>query len=451
MTRIALLDGNNFYASCERVFRPSLQGVPLVVLSNNDGCAISRSEEAKALGIRMGAPWFQIRHLQEDTGLVALSANFALYGDMSDRMMSLAAGLGHRQEIYSIDECFVDLEGIPGDLVERAQRVRARILRWIGIPTCIGIGATKTLAKLANHVAKTADRKPGKYPHARGQVFDLCALADDERAALFQAIEAREVWGVGPRLADKLAQAGLHTVQQLADADPATVQGRWGVVLARTVRELQGVSCLQLDDLPAPKQQIACTRSFGHPVTELGGLQEAISEFTARAARKLRAQDSLAGQLLVFIRTSPFRPQDRQHNVYAMTPLARPTNDTAHLTQAAQRLLRGLYRPGHKYAKAGVMLMDLQAVANEQGLLDLGDGEAGMPSSVSPAASASSPSQRQRPQLMQALDSLNQRYGHGTIQLASAGTPDAPKGWGMKQERRTTQYTTDWGGLALAG
>ena len=157
---IALLDGNNFYASCERVFRPSLQGVPLVVLSNNDGCAIARSEEAKALGIRMGAPWFEIRHLQAQ-GLVALSANFTLYGDMSDRMMSLAAGLGHRQEIYSIDECFIDLGGVQGDLVQRAQRLRARVRQWTGLPTCIGIGATNTLAKLANHVAKDAERKPG--------------------------------------------------------------------------------------------------------------------------------------------------------------------------------------------------------------------------------------------------------------------------------------------------
>ena len=185
---IALLDGNNFYASCERVFRPSLRGVPLVVLSNNDGCAISRSDEAKALGIRMGAPWFQIRHLQEQAGLVALSANFALYGDMSDRMMSLAAGMGHRQEIYSIDECFIDLEGIRGDLIARAHKVRARILDWIGIPTCIGIGATKTLAKLANHIAKTADRKPGVYPHATGQVFDIGALGEGLRCELLQAI-----------------------------------------------------------------------------------------------------------------------------------------------------------------------------------------------------------------------------------------------------------------------
>jgi DNA polymerase V len=431
---IALLDGNNFYASCERVFRPSLRGVPLVVLSNNDGCAISRSDEAKALGIRMGAPWFQIRHLQEQAGLVALSANFALYGDMSDRMMSLAAGMGHRQEIYSIDECFIDLEGIRGDLIARAHKVRARILDWIGIPTCIGIGATKTLAKLANHIAKTADRKPGVYPHATGQVFDIGALGEGLRCELLQAIEVQEVWGVGPRLHAKLAQAGIRTALDLASADPTVVQRRWGVVLARTVRELQGVPCLQMDDMPPAKQQIACTRSFGQPVKDLASLEQAISEFTARAAQKLRQQGSLAGQIMAFIRTSPFRAQDRQHSAYGMTPLPHPTSDTAVLTRAAHHLLQGLYQPGHNYAKAGVMLMDLQSANREQGALDLGE-----------------ETQAHRPRLMEALDTLNQRYGRGTLQLASAGAPDAHKGWGMKRERLTPQYTTDWRALALAG
>ncbi len=431
---IALLDGNNFYASCERVFRPSLQGVPLVVLSNNDGCAISRSDEAKALGIRMGAPWFQIRHLQEDAGLVALSANFTLYGDMSDRMMSLAAGLGHRQEVYSIDECFVDLEGIPGDLVRRAHAIRARILRWIGIPTCIGLGPTKTLAKLANHVAKTADRKPGLYPHAISQVFDISTLGEPEREALLRAIDVREVWGVGPRLAAQLAQAGIHSTLDLTRVDATIVQRRWGVVLARTVRELQGVACLDMDDTPAPKQQIACTRSFGQPVNDLGSLQEAVSEFTARAAQKLRMQQGLAGQVLVFIRTSPFRPQDKQHSATAIMPLPHPSSDTALLTQAATAVLQRLFQPGHKYAKAGVMLMDLQDAAHEQASLDLDE--------------ATHPP---RPRLMEALDRLNQRHGRGTLKMASAGISSSRKGWGMKQERLTPPYTTDWAALATAG
>ncbi len=207
----ALVDGNNFYVSCERIFRPSLNGRPVVILSNNDGCAIARSNETKALGIKMGAPWFQIRHLANEPGLVALSANFALYGDLSDRMMSLAAGLGHRQEIYSIEESFVELSGIRGDLTERSHKIRSRILQWVGIPMCIGIAPTKTLAKLANHVAKTAERKPGVYPDRYAQVCHLGALSKTELDAVLAATEVGEVWGVGRRIAQQLKDGGIHT------------------------------------------------------------------------------------------------------------------------------------------------------------------------------------------------------------------------------------------------
>ena len=217
----ALVDGNNFFVSCERVFRPDLNGHPVVVLSNNDGCAIARSNEAKALGIRMGAPWFQIRHLEKEAGLVALSANFALYGDMSDRMMSLVAGLGHTQEIYSIDESFVGLSGIRGDLIRRSHLIRQRVLQWTGIPTCVGIAPTKTLAKLANHIAKTVERKPGVYPeHIAGhgpdgslaQVCHLGLMSSADRQTLFERTEVGEVWGVGRRLGKQLQAAGMASV-----------------------------------------------------------------------------------------------------------------------------------------------------------------------------------------------------------------------------------------------
>ncbi len=427
---IALLDGNNFYASCERVFQPRLNGRPVVVLSNNDGCAIARSDEAKALGIKMGAPFFEIRYLEDQAGLVALSANFELYGDMSDRMMSLAAGLGHRQEIYSIDECFVDLEGIPGDLTLRARKIRARIHQWIGIPTCIGIAPTKTLAKLANHIAKSAERKPGSYPAHHAQVCHLGALSEHERMALLQATDVGEIWGVGRRLSAQLHQVGIRTALDLAQADPVTVQRRWSIVLAKTVRELNGTPCLTLDDIPPDKQQIACTRSFGQPVTELRDLIEAITEFTSRAAEKLRRQNSQAGQLMAFIRTSPFRKKDRQHSAYRTIPLPSPSSDSAHLTEVACAIVRHIYRPGHKYAKAGVMLMDLQPNTSEQLSLQLGSEE---------------PETRTR--LMQALDSINQRHGRGTLHLASAGTAGKHRTWMMKQERRTPGYTTRWEGL----
>ena len=250
----ALVDGNNFYVSCERVFRPSLDGRPVVVLSNNDGCAIARSNEAKTLGIKMGAPWFQIRHMEETEGLVALSANFTLYGDMSDRMMSLAAGLGPVQEVYSIDESFISLQGVRGDLTKRSRAIRERIDRWVGIPCGIGIGPTKTLAKLANHVAKTVERKPGSYPAELAQVCNLAQLPPTERDAVLHATDVAEVWGVGRKIAAQLKVAGIETVLDLARLDPATVRRRWSVVLERTVRELQGMPCIGLDDQPPPKK-----------------------------------------------------------------------------------------------------------------------------------------------------------------------------------------------------
>lgn len=421
----ALIDGNNFYVSCERVFRPSLQGRPVVVLSNNDGCAIARSNEAKALGIRMGAPWFEIRHLEQSHGLVALSANFALYGDMSDRMMSLAAGLGPHQEIYSIDESFVDLTGIPGVLVERGRKIRERILQWVGIPCCIGMARTKTLAKLANHVAKTAERKPGSYPEHLAQVCNLETLTDAEREEVLRSTPVQEVWGIGPRIGLQLIEQGIKTVHDLVQIDGATLKRGWSVMLERTVRELRGLPCIELDHSPRPKQQIACTRSFGRPVTQRAGLEEAVTEFASRASQKLRGQNSLCGQVMVFIRTSPFR-KDPQYSRSIVVPLRRPTADSAAITQGALAGLKAIYREGFNYAKAGVMLMELQPSDREQLELELGD-----------ASTA-----RDRTRLMAALDSINERYGRGTMALASAGMEGDRRAWSMRQERRTPRYTT---------
>ena len=429
----ALVDGNNFYVSCERVFRPSLNGRPVVVLSNNDGCAIARSNEAKALGIKMGAPWFQIRHLEESDGLVALSANFALYGDISDRMMSLAAGLGYRQEVYSIDESFVDMAGIRGDPTARSRKVRDRILQWVGVPCGIGIGPTKTLAKLANYIAKTAERKPGSYPEHHAQVCHLGALNDTELNNLLAATEVGEVWGVGRRIGAQLQEAGIETVLDLKRLDPATVKRRWSVMLERTVRELQGTACIGFDDEPAAKQEIACTRSFGQPVLELHELQEAVTEFASRAAEKLRKQGSHASQVLCFIRTSPFRVQDMQYSRSVVVPLRRATDDTSAISQAALAGLDAMYQRGYRYAKAGVMLLDLQPATCRQFELSLDEG----------------PATHDRSKLMATLDTVNRRYGRGSLLLASAGLEDDHRTWSMKQERRTPRYTTRWDELAV--
>jgi DNA polymerase V len=428
----ALVDGNNFYVSCERVFRPTLEGVPVIVLSNNDGCAIARSNEAKAMGVKMGHPWHQIRHMEED-GLVALSANFALYGDMSDRMMSIAAGLGPSQEIYSIDESFIGLNGVRGDLKVRALAVRDRIHRWVGIPCCVGIGPTKTLAKFANHVAKQAERKPGSYPAEHARVCDLSILTPDECDALLSATEVGELWGVGRQIGAQLVEGGIRTALDLAKLDPATVKRGWSVVLERTVRELQGTPCIGLDDAPEPKKQIACTRSFGRSVEAFEPLAEAVSEFASRAAEKLRKQSSHASEVLVFIRTSPFR-KDPQYSRSMIVPMRRPNDDTSAIVGAALMGLRAIYQPGFRLAKAGVMLLDIEPSSREQFELDLGE----------PVA------ERDRSRLMKAMDSVNGRWGKGTVKVGSGSVGEAPRDWGMKQDRKTPGYTTEWADMPTA-
>lgn len=430
----ALVDGNNFYVSCERVFRPSLQGRPVIVLSNNDGCAIARSNEAKELGVKMGAPWFQIRHLEKTEGLVALSANFTLYGDMSDRMMTLAAGLGPTQEIYSIDESFIGLHGVRGDLTRRAHIIRDRILRWTGIPCGIGIAPTKTLAKLANFIAKTAERKPGSYPEHLARVCNLAALSQSELEAILGTTDVGEVWGVGPRITSQLREGGITTVLDLARMDTATVRRRWNVTLERTVREVQGFSCIDLDDVPALKQQIACTRSFGRPVTDLEPLMEAVSEFASRAAEKLRKQDSLAGALQVFMHTSPHRTGP-QLSRSVTVPLRRPTADSRVLANAAADGMRYMYVPGFQLIKAGVFLMDLQPASVQQRELEL---------------ELESEEGRDRTRLMAAMDALNGRFGKGTLHVGSTGLQGITRTWGMRQERRTPQYTTRWDDVPVA-
>lgn len=426
----ALVDGNNFYVSCERVFRPSLCGRAVVVLSNNDGCAIARSDEAKALGIKMGTPWFEIRDKLPEGTVVALSANFGLYGDMSNRMMSIAAGLGPEQEIYSIDESFIDLAGVR-DVTRRAAKVRGRILDWIGIPCGVGIGQTKTLAKLANHVAKSAERKPGSYPDDLAQVANLAALPAADLDAVLQATELGEIWGIGRRIGQQLNDAGLVTALDVARLDAAMVRARWGVVLERTVRELQGMACIDVEGQPPAKKEIASTRSFGRPVTDLADLIEAVTEFAQRAAEKLRRQNGVAGQVAVFVHTSPHRKEHPQYSRATVVPLRKPTADTGLLVQAAVCGMQAIYRPGFLMAKAGVHLLDLQDGAVEQGELALDEGVG------------------DRGSLMLALDQVNGRYGRGTVAMASAGLAGARRNWVMKQERKTPDYTTCWKSMPL--
>lgn len=428
----ALIDGNNFYVSCERVFQPHLIGRPVITLSNNDGCAIARSNEAKDLGVKMGQPWFEIRHLEKEAGLIALSSNFTLYGDISNRMMSVAAQMGPEQEIYSIDESFIGLHGVSDDLVQRSHEIRLRILQWVGIPCGVGIGKTKTRAKLANHIAKTAERKPGSYPSELAQVCNLEILPASDVDAILAATDVGEVWGVGRQIGKQLKALGVHTVLDLIRLSPTMVRNRWNVVLERTVRELQGEPCIALEDAPPPKQQIACTRSFGHPVSTLPPLLEAISDFASRAAEKLRKQESVAGQVLVFAHTSPFRggPQFARQSVIK---LICPTSDTRLLVKTASDGIASIYCPGYQLMKAGIILIDITPDGVQQRELDFHNDETPVKS-----------------KLMATMDALNQRYGRATVGIAGAGLPKSNNVWTMKQKQVSPHFTTNWNDLPIA-
>lgn len=414
--RIALIDGNSFFCSCERVMRPSLEGQPLVVLSNNDGCAIARTQEAKDLGIKMGAPWFKIKPLAHSHGLIALSANFSLYGDLSARMMSVVGQFSPKQEIYSIDESFLDLTGVPGTGREIGSAIRQRVRQWVGIPTCVGIGPTKTLAKLANHLAK-------KVPRLEG-VCDLTTIDQARLLRILGSVPVSEVWGVGRRLAPRLQALGIRTATDLATADYRVIRDTFSIMLAKTGRELAGEPCIDWDDTPTAKQQIMCSRSFGHPVLAFDDLSQALSVFVARAAEKLRLEGSHTPAMMVFIRTSYFR-DDPQHSGSTVVQLDRPTDDTAVLLGAMIKGLRKIYKPGFKYSKAGVCLLDLSASSATHAQGDL---------------FAKAPPENK---LMGIIDTLNQRFGRHAISAASTlSEPDAA--WQMRQERMTPAYTTDW-------
>ena len=438
----ALVDVNNMYCSVERVFDPRLEGRTLVVLSSNDGACIARSNEAKDLGVQMAQPWFQVRHLQKSHGLIALSANFELYSDMSARMMAIASRFAPNVVPYSIDEAFIDFHGIPGDLTSTSRHLRATVLRELGLPTSVGIAPTKTLAKLANHIAKTCDRKPGHYPEALSrrlaQVCNTAEVTPAELDTLMATTDVGDVWGVGRKIAAQLHEGAIHTVLDLVRADVASLRRQFSVVFEKTVLELRGTPCMTVEEAPAAKQQILVSRSFGQVVRHTEGIVEAVSEFASRAAEKLRQQGSVAGAIQVFIRTSPYREADRQHSPSTVVPL-RPTADSGRLVAAACEAARQMFRPGFNYAKAGVMLMDLQAAAavGRQGELEL----------FSEAAEDPRVGQ-ERAALMQAMDALNRRFGRGALRIGSSTTAAAndvgTASWSVRQERRTSRYTTRW-------
>ena len=415
MPVFALVDCNNFYASCEKLFRPDLKDTPVVVLSNNDGCVVARSREAKLLGIKMGVPVFQIKAEMQRHGILAFSSNYALYADLSSRVMRTLEEMAPRVEVYSIDEAFLDLTGIESvlSLVEFGQQVRERIGHWIGITVCVGIAPTKTLAKLANHAAK-------KYPATQG-VVDL--TNPDRQRRLLALVPVDDVWGVGRRLSKRLSALGITTALDLANASPRAIRDQFSVVLERTVRELNGESCIELEEIPPTKKQIVCSRSFGVKVTQFELLREAVCEYATRATEKLRKEQQQAKVLTVFIRTSPFKDNEPQYSNSASGELLIPSCDTRDFIELANHLLKRIWKDGFRYAKAGVMLSDFY---------DPGMFQPGLFDDVSTRSNSQ--------QLMSVLDTINQS-GAGKVFFAGQGTK---KDWSMKREHLSPAYTTRW-------
>ncbi len=417
---IALVDVNNFYVSCERVFNPKLHNKPVVVLSNNDGCAVARSNEVKALGIGMGAPWFKFKALARQHGIIAYSSNYALYADMSNRVMSILRQYSPDQEIYSIDESFLDLTSFKQiDLIQYAQRMRHQIQQWTGLPVCVGIGSTKTLAKLANYCAK-------KRPLLDG-VCNFNMMHELEINQLFSEIAVGEVWGVGRKLSIRLNQLGIHTVLQLKEADTEYLRQQCSVMMEKTIRELNGTVCIEIEEISPPKKQIVSSRSFGHPVMDYNSLAESITLYMSRAAEKLRKQHAYAGSVTVNIRTSPFKENDPFYSNGLTIPLPTATDDTMQLVNVALWILKRLYRPHYCYAKAGVMLSEL---APAQGL------QHDLFNQMPPICKSSN--------LMLAMDAINKKMGKESIKLASEGFK---RPWKMKQESKSQHYTTRWNEL----
>lgn len=421
----ALVDVNNFYVSCERVFQPQLEQVPMVVLSNNDGCAVARSAEVKALGVKMGTPWFKMKALAKEHGILALSSNYTLYGDMSNRATAVLRDFSPDIEVYSVDESFLRVESVAhlyGGVTAMGQQIRQRVKQWTGLPVCVGCGPTKTLAKIANHLAK-------KNPEFEG-VCDLHAIPRPERLQWMSQLEVGEVWGVGKRIAKRLNAMGVETVLDLRNISIKEIRAQFGVVMERTCNELRGISCLELEDVAPAKQQIMSSRSFGSPVTTLAELREAVASYVSRAAEKLRAQGSVAAAIQVYIQTNRFKESDLQYSEGLLVPLPDPTDDTRLLTSAATLGLGLIFKPGYQYKKAGIMLTLISDKAKRQQTL------------------FDDPLQRaQSAKLMAAMDAINAEFGRDTVKTGANGTE---KRWAMRSENRSPRFTTRWDELPIA-
>ena len=421
----ALVDVNNFYVSCERVFAPKLEAVPMVVLSNNDGCAVARSAEVKALGVKMGTPWFQMQDLAKKHGIQAYSSNYTLYGDMSNRVVQVLRKFTPNLEVYSIDESFLQIETVLkhySDTIALGMSMKQQVRDTTGLPVCVGIGASKTLAKFANHLAK-------KHPQFAG-VCDVEAMPKPELYQWMTETSVSEVWGIGRQLTKKLKALEIYTVFDLLQASPQAMRQQFGVVIERLCYELRGTSCLKLEEVAPAKQQIIASRSFGKLVTKQEELAQSVATHAARAAEKLRSQDSVTGAITVFIQTNPFKQNEPQHHQSITISLADPSDNTVTLTNAALKGLQQIYQSGFRYKKAGVIL---NLIADKP--------------TIQQSLFEDIESKGKSADLMHAMDAINSRFGNAVIRLAASGTKQE---WQMRSNNKSPNYTTQWDELPIA-
>jgi DNA polymerase V len=411
----ALVDCNNFYASCECVFEPNLRNKPVIVLSNNDGCVVARSQEAKDLGFRMGEPVFKCRELIRHNGVVVRSSNYALYEDMSRRVVQVILQFVPDVEIYSIDEVFLDLDPLAGRDVEAlCRKTRAAVLQWTGIPVSVGIGPTKTLAKLANHIAKR-DRSTGGV--------SWFPLDEPARSHTLKSVAVEDVWGIGRRWAPRLKQLGVHTALDMSRVPAEEIRRSFNVVAMNTALELRGIPCQELEQDAPLRQTLVRSRSFGRMITEWSDMSEAVASHAIRAAEKLRAEGAVAGHLSVFLHTNRFRRDLPQYTCAGSRELLPSTNTTPVILKEALGIGRRLWKQGFHYKKAGVMLSDITCGPTQAALFDQRDHE-------------------RDERLMQTMDRINQQMGSGMLRPAASGFKR--RNWAMLQRCRSPRYTTRW-------
>lgn len=412
MPMFALVDCNNFYVSCERMFQPKLKHRPVVILSNNDGCIISRSYEAKEIGIPMGAPMFKVRKDLQKHNVAVRSSNYALYGDMSARVMNVLSAAAPDCEIYSIDECFLDLTGISIlDIETWCRDLRQHVYQWTGIPVSIGVGETKTLSKIANKQAKACPDDSGVF-----------IISPENTTAHLHDIPIGDVWGIGRRWAKMLIGKGIHSARDLRDADDRWVRQRMGVIGLRTVQELRGISCSTLESIAPDKQVTCCTRTFARASSDKTNVKNAILSYAERAVEKMRHGGQVCRVVQVFVRTDRHDDDAQPYAASALETLMTPTSDSRTLVAAALRVFERIWRDGIKYRKAGVLLMDLSSAQDV------------IPSLIDDRKPGGD-------DLMKAIDQMNGRFGRGAVHLGLSGH-DAS--WRMRQDHLSPRYTTRW-------